>query len=163
MRWRRLLRHEPDSTELRRSEALGRVIRDSWTAGPPAPDPEALIARLRPALARMDEEIGERSPAARLRERLRALTPPIRPVAFTASLAAAALALMLVLPPLTPTGTGPGIASAQASTQIRSLRSPQSVRVFVLEGGDGCAIIWVVQDEVAPDRSSNDFWGGARS
>ncbi len=162
MTWRRLLRREPDATEVRRNEALGRVIRDSWTAGPSAPDAEALIARLRPALARVDLEIAERSPAARLRERMRALAPPIRPVAFTASLVAAAFALMLVLPPLTPTGTGPGIASAQASTQVRSLRSPQSVRVFVLEGGDGCAIIWVVQDEVDPDPSS-DLWGGARS
>ena len=161
MTWRRLLRREPDATEVRRTEALGRVIRDSWTEGPSAPDAEALIARLRPALVRVDREIAERGPAARLRERVRALTPPIRPVAFTVSLAAAALALMLVLPPLTPTGTGPGIARAQASTEVRSLRSPQSVRVFVLEGGDGCAIIWVVQDEVDPDRSS-DLWGGAR-
>ncbi len=163
MTWRRLLRREPDATEVRRSEALGRVIRDSWTAGPSAPDAEALIARLRPDLARVDREMAERSPAARLRERVRSLTPATRPVALTASLAAAALALMLVLPPLTPTGTGPGLASARASTQVRSVRSPQSVRVFVLEGGDGCAIIWVVQDEVDPDRSSSDPRGGAGS
>ena len=66
MMWRRLLRREPDATEVRRNEALGPMIRDSWTAGPSTPDAEALIARLRPALASVDREIVELSPAARL-------------------------------------------------------------------------------------------------
>jgi hypothetical protein len=156
----RLERDSDAADVLRRTEALGRVIHETWTDAPPAPDTESLLARLRPGLGRVDRQLEERSFPTRLGERLWAGVPSLRPMAVPAGIAAAVVGLLLLLPPLFPNIGGPGIA--QASTEVRSLRSPQSVTVFVLEGGEGCAIIWVVEREAAdPDLSSNDpWWGG---
>ena len=58
---REQLESDPEAARvLRRTEALGRAIHDSWTEGPPGPDPEALVERLRPGLARIDRELAER-------------------------------------------------------------------------------------------------------
>lgn len=39
-----------------RSRALGRLVREAWNEGPPAPAPDFLIAAIRPALAEIDRE-----------------------------------------------------------------------------------------------------------
>jgi anti-sigma factor RsiW len=50
---------DSDSTlavQVSRSRALGRLVRESWNEGPPAPAPEFLLAAIRPAMAEIDRE-----------------------------------------------------------------------------------------------------------
>ena len=153
-RLRRRLDSDPDAAELlRRTESLGRAILEAWNDGPPGPDAEDLLVRLRPALQRTDRELEGASLGARLRSRARRWLSPARPAVVTAAFAAAVVVGMLILPPLSQSPTLSGVARAQAATEVRSLRSPESVTVFLLEGGEGCAIIWVVEEGEDPDLS----------
>ena len=145
-RVRQRLEGNPDAaTVLRRTDALGRAIRVTFTEAPPAPDPEILLLRLRSDLARVDAELAEAGWAGRLRVWARALAPARGPFLATGGLAAAAVALMLAVPPLLQDEAGPGIARADSPAEIRSLSS--SGTVFVLEGADGCTIIWVMDED----------------
>ena len=150
---RERLERDPEAARiLRRTEALGRAVREAWTEGPPGPDPEALVARLRPDLAPIDREIAEGRPSQRLLERIgHPLLGSRRPV-FAAGAVAAALALIVLLPTLLPVIPPAGVARAEDATVVRSLWQQENP-VFVLEGEDGATIIWVL-DEGDPDTSS---------
>ncbi len=74
--------------------ALGQIVRDAWTEGPPAPPAASLIGVLRPAMARIDAERAAASPRERFKERLGEL---FRPGPVAALVGAAAIVLMLIL------------------------------------------------------------------
>lgn len=140
------LRDDPLATRiLEETEVLGGAVREAWREGPPARDPERLIAELRPGLARIDRELAGRGGARRLLDRL-VSWPPRVPTLATGAIAAA-LALVVLLPPLLRTSP----VLADPTTLVRSLRQ-QEMPVFVLNGGDGTTIIWVI-DEEDPDLS----------
>lgn len=64
---RRRLESDPEArAEWARQESIGRLAREAWRDGPPAPAPEMLIAALRPAMARIDAELEAARPSRRL-------------------------------------------------------------------------------------------------
>ncbi|MEE8559055.1 MAG: hypothetical protein V3T14_14320 [Myxococcota bacterium] len=147
------LRDDPLATRiLQETEVLGRAVREAWRDGPPAPDPERLIAKLRPGLARIDRELAGRGGARQLLDRL-VSWPPRVPTLVTGVMAAA-LALVVLLPPLLRTSP----VLVEPTTQVLSLRQKENA-VFVLNGWDGTTIIWVL-DEEDPDLSEATSVGG---
>jgi hypothetical protein len=147
---------EPEAARvLEQTELLGRAIREAWNDGPPAPDPDRLIAQFRPGLARIDRELADHGRGRRLFDRVF----PLRRPAVTLAAAAAALALFIGLPSIFPLVESSGVAHAETATVIRSLRQ-QDKPVLVLEGADGATIIWVL-DEEDPDISSGSPSRGA--
>jgi hypothetical protein len=150
---RERLESDPEAAHIfRRTEALGQAIREAWTDAPPGPDPEALLARLRPDLARADREIAEQGAKWHLLDRVKAWLVGARRPVLAAGAAAAAVTLLVLLPPLMRVIPPAGVARAEDTTVVRSLRQ-QEKSVFVLEGGDGATIIWVL-DEGIPESSS---------
>ena len=57
-RW--LVSDEASRHHLERGEALGRIVREAWREGPPAPSPERIMAAIRPALRVIDLERASR-------------------------------------------------------------------------------------------------------
>jgi hypothetical protein len=153
---RERLESDPEAARiLRRTEALGRAIHEAWTEGPPGPDPEALVERLRPGLARIDRELAEEGTGRRLLDRVVAWLVGARGPVLATGAFAAALALLVFLSTFLPVIPPSGVARAEETTVVRSLRQ-QGNSVFVLEGEDGATIIWVL-DEGNPDTSSRTY------
>ena len=57
--------------QLKRSQALGSLVREAWTEGPAAPPPDFLIAALRPQLAAIARERRARPPGSASLEQAR--------------------------------------------------------------------------------------------
>ena len=147
------VRNDPLATRvLEETELLGRAVRESWREGPPAGNPDRLIAELRPGMARIDRELGERGSSVRILDRLLSWMPPAPSLAAGAMVAA--LALVVLLPPLLRTSP----VLVEPTTLVQSLRQREQP-VFVLNGGDGTTIIWVL-DEEDPDLSEGTSVGG---
>ena len=121
-RFERELERSPElAAEAARREALGALVREAWSDGPPPRSPEYLIAALRPELARIDRERAGEPAWRRGLEGLRRFALP----ASASALAGAALALAVVLDlpaprfaspqlPAAPRAPGPDLASAAA-------------------------------------------------
>lgn len=98
--------------ELARYESIGRLAREAWRDGPPAPSAELLIAALRPGMARIDAELEGRQAA-----RGRGWFAPL-PVFAMGAAAAVLIAVMLQ------TGSSPGpIASVGAPEVVARAQS----------------------------------------
>ena len=154
---RRLSGDREAQAYLRQSEAIGRAVREVWSEGPPAPRVDLLIQSLRPFMARLDEEIAERSSAARWLARVRDLLGPV-PLALAG--AAAMLALALATPGLLrgPDGadaSGSPVSTAGIGSQPSVVGSPsaiydlaQDTPLMIFQGEDGSTVIWILE---APD------------
>ena len=128
----RLLRRDlAGGRHLQKTAALGGMIREAWTEGPPAPTPEHLIAALRPAMTRLDAERAAASLSERILEQLVSWA---RPAATAAVAGAAAVALFLLLPSSTPQrpglSTGAGLATSR--TPAPASRTPSPVETVAL-------------------------------
>ena len=150
---------------LRDSEALGRVVREAWTDTPTPPTPEALIAALRPEMARVDTDLAREERTARSRPLLDAARAFVRTVLRPAPLgmlaAAAAMALVFVWPsaPLPQAPTTPvQLATTGADTRAASetdLGSPSAIYdlaqgdtpLMIFEGTDGSTVIWMLDPD----------------
>ena len=186
----RMLRRDlSGERHLRQTEALGCMVREAWTEGPPGPTPEYLIGALRPAMSRVDTERA----AAPLSERmLEQLVSWARPAATAGVACAAAVALFLLLPSSTPqrpdssTGAGlaatprtpaPGIETVALSQQMPAVFEngvalnvgvPQSIYdlaqgerpLMLFEADDGATVIWLLADAIRPgDLEAGGGWG----
>ncbi len=130
----RLLRKDlAGGRHLQKTAALGGMIREAWTEGPPAPTPEHLIAALRPAMTRLDAERAAASLSERILEQLVSWA---RPAATAAVAGAAAVALFLLLPssmPLRPaSSTGAGLAATSRTPAPTSLTPSPGVETVAL-------------------------------
>lgn len=131
---------------------LSESVRGAWSAGPPAPRPEELMAAIRPAMLAIDREL---EASGRLLQRVagwrRAWAPRVR--LGLGGLAAASVALVLA----TTLGDRPVVAPAsslRAPLQAALLEPPQSMiydleiedrlpgALLVFDEGDA-TIIWV--------------------
>lgn len=103
----RALERDPElSQHLARQRALGRLVRESWNDGPPAPPTDYLIAALRPQLAQVDRERRAQPLTVRLIERLRSRgTGWLRPAPLGLSAATAFLIALALLPRAQLSGT----------------------------------------------------------
>jgi anti-sigma factor RsiW len=165
---RRKLEADPEARlELARHEALGRLTREAWRAGPPPPSPEMLIAVLRPALTRIDRELEKTRP-----ERWRGWLAPAPLVAI--GTAAALLALAIVQPAaIRPTAERAAAAlAARADTPTPQLavestaastEPERDIPVYDLAQGDsplmlfendGTTFIWLIEPEKLGDDLS---------
>jgi anti-sigma factor RsiW len=162
---RRQLEIDPEARlELERHQVLGRLTREAWREGPPAPSPELLIAALRPGMARIDREL-ERTRPARWRGWL---TPaPL----FAIGAAAALLALAVLQPedlePAAERGSalvaGAGApAAAEKPGSAQATTSEREIPVYDLAQGDsplmlfedeGTTFIWLIE----PERLRDDL------
>ena len=136
---------------LARGEALGRVVREAWTDGPPAPDTEHLLASLRPGFARVDAEIESGHGAWTTAIRRAFAVSPTPALAGAATLVVAAL-LLFSLP------TTDAIPVADAEPTIFALGGDYPLLVFEAEGEDAATVIWVI--EGGDDLSQDLFAGG---
>jgi hypothetical protein len=166
---RRQLDSDPEARlELSRTEALGRLTRDAWREGPPAPSPELLIARLRPRLARIDAELEAARPA-----RWRSWFAPVPLAALGA--VAAALVITVLLPELGSRSIEPALpqvvaraesapATVAAPAPVTANEPADEIPVYDLAQGNsplmlfedgGTTFIWLLEpDETADDLSS---------
>jgi hypothetical protein len=154
--------------------ALGRLVREAWKAGPPPTSVDAMLASLRPALARVDREI--EASAGGLAERLRRLAQPPMLGGLATGAAAAALILFLLSPrplaesgyaavELTPTGDPTLVRSAVPDVDEPDARLAEGSGVevesndpvLIFESEDS-TLIWVVEGQ---DDISFVSWGGA--
>ncbi len=99
-RLERELERDPALREaLERTQSLGRLVREAWTEGPPAPPTDFLIASLRGQLAAIDRERRARPAWQQALERGRvALGRWFGPVPIATSAAAAFLLALVLLP-----------------------------------------------------------------
>jgi len=155
----RSLRDDPEHAgHLRRTEALGDLVREVWSEGPPAPRADMVIQSLRPALARVDAEL-EDAPSLRLWwRRLRDSLGPV-PIAAAAATAVVALALAgpeLVRGPdsgLSTAGVAPALVSpgVGSPTAIYDLSQDGPRPLMIFQGDDGSTVIWILD---IPDEPS---------
>jgi len=102
--------------QLKRSQALGSLVREAWTEGPAAPPPDLLISALRPHLAAIARERRERPAWQRAFEQARVrLASWFGPMPLATSAAAAFLLALAMLP--RPTGEIPNLSAFLASGQ----------------------------------------------
>lgn len=113
--------------QVTRSRALGRLVREAWLEGPPAPSPEYLIAAIRPALAEIDRERAARPTWQRAFEAFAArLAASLRPSpAFATATAVAFVAALALMPRLDMTD---GLLAGSLS-KLAADRPPQTARV----------------------------------
>ena len=115
--------------QLKRSQALGGLVREAWTEGPAAPPPELLISALRPQLAAIARARRERPAWVRALEQARVqFARWVGPVPLVTS-AAAAFLLALVLLPSTNDPNSDVSATlpfAQRSVQTESTPTPST-------------------------------------
>ncbi len=159
----RRLAGAPDiQAHLRRSEALGRAVREVWGEGPPAPRVDLVIQALRPEMARVDAENAQGAPlVASLRDWLGRARDLLGPVPLAAAGAAAALALALAGPGLwqnSDPASGTGRAVSVAGIGAPSFSSPsgiydlsQDAPLMIFQGEAGETVIWILE---APDSQS---------
>lgn len=152
--------------QLRRSDALGRAIREIWSEGPPAPRVDLVIQALRPQLARADAERVERASATRWISRLR---DRLGPVPLAVAGAAALLALALASPGLMqgfglegfgPQGRGESRSAVSAAgIAVPNMAPPSAIYdlsqegapLMVFQTADGSTVIWILEN---PDQQS---------
>jgi hypothetical protein len=85
--------------QLKRSQALGSLVREAWTEGPAAPPPELLISALRPQLAAIARERREQPAWAQALEQARVrVSRWFGPMPLVTSAAAAFLLALALLP-----------------------------------------------------------------
>jgi hypothetical protein len=154
--------------------ALGRLVRDAWKAGPPPTSVDAMLAALRPALARVDRELEASSGG--LLEKLRRIAQPPMLGGLATGAAAAALILFLLSPrpiaesgyvavELTPTGDPTVVRSAAPDVDEPDARLAEGSEVEVesddpvlIFENENSTLIWVVEGQ---DDISFVSWGGA--
>ena len=153
------LEDDPDAAfRLRRSEVLGRAIRDSWTDGPQAPSAEMLIAALRPRLTQVDRELEAEPAWWRL---LASARDSVQAVPGFALAAACALAMLYFVP----AGTVPNLADSTTAASVTEMQVENPVYpiydlagerpLMILEGEDGSTVIWILdQPDELPDELS---------
>jgi anti-sigma factor RsiW len=112
--------------QLRRTQSLGSLVRESWSEGPAAPAPEFLIATLRPQIAAIARERRARPSWQRGLELARMqFVHWFGPTPLVASAAAAFLVALAILPRATgpiPDMTGGPIVVAPASAPALTSR-----------------------------------------
>jgi hypothetical protein len=152
-RLERRLSRDPQAARLLESKrGLGRVVRAAWAleaAAEPAPPAEALIAAVRPALARIDAEISTERSRRTFADALRELATG-RPLPSLAAAAVALVILGFVALPLVPWGPDARspVAKAVEHGTVYDLEQGQHP-LMVLEGEDGATIIWILEDDDA--------------
>jgi anti-sigma factor RsiW len=159
--------------QLKRSQALGSLVREAWTEGPAAPTPEVLLIALRPALSAIARQRREQPAWQRLLEQTRdRLSSWFGPVPLATSAAAAFILALALLPrtngqesnytaalPLTPTRvqaeTAPQLRTRTPSTQFMVPRMPfapanlsqdSAAGVYDLSPGEQPAMIFQNED-----------------
>lgn len=144
---------------LSRTRALGRVISEAWTEGPPAPSPEYVISALRPEMARIDAERAARRPLRRVSERASQWLRPL-PIAALAGAAGLALVVLTSLnpPPDSSSAIRLGAAESLAAAPVArsaDFDSPTTIYdlaqgnspVMIFEADDGATVLWMLEDE----------------
>lgn len=154
--FQRRLDADPEARiRLRRNEALGQVVREVWSDGPPAPRVDLMIQALRPQLAQIDAELAERPRLAYWLARARDVLGPV-PLAVAG--AAAVLALALASPALFQGPAGGSVVST-AGIAAPGLSSPSAIydlsqeggSLMIFEGPDGSTVIWILEN---PDHQA---------
>lgn len=152
---RRLASDPGTQAQLRRSDALGRAVREIWSEGPPAPRVDLVIQALRPQMVRADAERASPTPAARWISHVRDL---LGPVPLAAAGAAALLALALAGPGLMQDfglqGSGSGSAVSAAGFAVPSMAPPSAIYdlsqegapLMIFQGADGSTVIWILEN-----------------
>jgi hypothetical protein len=128
----RRLADDPDAERfLRGRTALGDLVRDAWNDGPPPPDPDRLLAALRPAMRRIDaERAKERRPWRVIQRVAQEWAVVCRRALAPAGLAAAAMAALVLVQPGTlnrPRQVQHVVAMPMGPQAIEELRWPSSV------------------------------------
>jgi len=165
---RRQLASDPEARlELARHEALGRLTREAWREGPPAPSPDLLIAALRPAMSRVDAELAESRSA-----RWRGWFAPV-PIAALGAVAAAALAVAVLRPdgasgpsapavpqvmalaaePSSPSTSLPAALTSEPADEIPVYDLAQGDSPLMVFENDGTTFIWLIE----PEKPSDDL------
>lgn len=123
-RFERELERDPAlQKQLKRSQALGSLVREAWTEGPAAPPPEFLIAALRPQLAAISRERRARPAWERALEDARLwLSRWIHPVPLATSAAAAFLLAIALLP--RPDGSIQDLSASLSTLQSPPTQAP---------------------------------------
>jgi AcrR family transcriptional regulator len=130
----RRIEADPEAERFVRGRAaLSDLVRESWTGGPPPPDPDRLLAAIRPAMRRIDaERAAARRPwGVAVSDWLRGWRHALSPAALApAGLAAAAMAGMLLAGPGTlnrPREAHHILAERSGPQAVEELRWPSSV------------------------------------
>jgi anti-sigma factor RsiW len=125
-RLERDLERDPALREaLQRTHSLGRLVRDSWNEGPPAPPTDYLLASLRSEMHAIDRERRARPAWQQFVERARmAIGHRLGPVPIATSAAAAFLLALALLPAATDPVLGTG---AQLLTPASPSAAPPPV------------------------------------
>ncbi len=153
------LEADPESAgQLHEMEMLGEAVRVAWSDGPEGPDPDRLLASIRPALRAVDAEF-DAQVRPRLRDRLAGFQWPVPSRVF----AGAALAGLLVVGilPFVGIGAPPSRVQPPIQPEFAQFRAPDSiydlghweVPVIVFEAEDGATVVWMVDEE--PDLLSH--------
>ncbi len=185
---RRLRQDREGERHLRRTRALGSIVRETWNDGPAAPSPEYVMAALRPAMAAIDAERRAAPGWARALGRVASWVNPIPAALVTA---AAAIALFILLPTTTPQApdsapagalsassepAAPGIEAVAFSRMpavfengvARNVGFPHSIYdlaqgerpLMLFEADDGATVIWLLADAESPgDLPDVEAWG----
>jgi anti-sigma factor RsiW len=129
--------------DLRRTRALGSMVREAWPDGPAAPDSERLLAALRPELRRIDAEVGTPSP---LRSWLATVldTPRLVPTLATTG-AAFALAVAFFSVPVDDTAVQLSVRATLPAAQLAVGRASEPT-VYDLETGVSSSVMVYEQD-----------------
>jgi anti-sigma factor RsiW len=188
----RLERELEEDAELReglqRTQALGRLVRDAWNEGPPAPSADFLLASLRSELAAIDRERRAQPAWQQALERARgALGRWLGPVPIATSAAAAFLLALLVMPgAMSPVGGVTAALPAAPAASIEPVVLPQSRAprpagglfapadfsgsiydvspserpAMLFQGKDGSTMLWLLDDDgLSYFLESMDRWG----
>ena len=158
---------------LEMTQVLGRGIQRAWSAGPPGPPPEYLIAALRPEMDRIDAERVRRPRWQGAAERLAAL---LRPVPIAAVAGAAALVLIVVTSLGLPRGND-GLdlgrtaliqeaPSAQPVAHKAVFDSPTTIydlaqgdsSLMIFEADDGATVLWILEEEGLSSLAAAAGW-----
>jgi hypothetical protein len=165
---RRRLESDPQAREeLARHESLGRLTREAWREGPPAPSAELLIAALRPAMARIDEELEEKRSS---RRRGWFVPVPLLAVGAAAAVVAALLLQPAALPEPLGSARAPGLVAraenpaplavepiadaAQVAEELPVYELAQGDAPLLVFEDDGTTFIWLLEE---PKRSDDDL------
>jgi len=120
---------------LRQTRALGAIVRDAWTEGPPAPPVEQWMPALRREMARIDAERASVGEWSSWRSRWRALWGSLDMLPAGAATAAVGLALALYLWPTSDVpqdllrAEAPSAASQAAEQARRTINGPARAAV----------------------------------
>jgi anti-sigma-K factor RskA len=177
------------AVQLDRSRALGRLVREAWSEGPPAPSPDFLLASIRPALAQIDRERRAQPSWQRTLEiafaRIGAALRP-SPALATAAVAAFVLALAILPQPELKGLEGSLSAHSESASLTRELvHMPPAPDAFSLsvpadfsaeldnvydvspgrpavlfQSGDGSTTLWLIEDgDQSFHFGSGQDWG----